>query len=428
MESLEINEFLTILDIDDFIRNYGLRSYNLCRLSNNTKSLGFTVPHTALISSSLSQELRSKINTPTFELNNVFNVPSDEIISAYYEKLFDYQKYLLEISNSVAHGNTPIIRGTSCGEGFNNLSFAGVCHSCVPKDCLDNKDKIIKGTAAVISSVYSPYAQYYFDIHNTPVQSLNVGLVLMELIPNPIFHVTAYVYSDEIRMRYIPTPKVGIVYSGGGELILNSENETNLLKKEFGSHFKIWQKTITILHDLPKIFDNKEAALDVELLIYEEFGKQKIGIVQVRPVSQPHFNNYFNHRNNNFSINILNSDILINESYLYHSFGKYKGEIIIIDSDYVFNADLDNKICLIEYNSGEGLFSFIKKLPHEIGSTGLIIMHPGNRPHDHFQYSIYEDARFSFVLHVDKSDVTNLKNGMMIEVASNAEIASIKIV
>lgn len=230
MKSLEINESLTILDADDFIRHYGLRSYNLCRLFNNAKSLGFTVPHTTLISSSLSSELRSKIDMPTSETKIFFNIPSIEIISAYYKKLFDYQQNLLEITNSVAHGGMPVIRGASCGEGFNNLSFAGVCHSCAPKDYSDNSDRIIKGAAAVIASVSSSYAKYYFDIHNIPSQISDVCLVIMELIPNAIFHVTAYVYLNEIRLRYIPTPKIGTVYSGGGELILNSDNEVNLLK------------------------------------------------------------------------------------------------------------------------------------------------------------------------------------------------------
>ncbi len=131
---------------------------------------------------------------------------------------------------------------------------------------------------------------------------------------------------------------------------------------------------------------------------------------------------------NNFLIDLSNSDIIIKESYLYHSFGRRKGEIKFIDYGYAFDSHLDNKICLIEYNSGEGLFSFIKKLPQEICLTALIIIHPENRPHDHFQYSICEDPRFPYVLHASKSDLAVLKNGMVVELVSNAKVVGIKII
>ncbi|MCX6756278.1 MAG: NUDIX domain-containing protein [Candidatus Nomurabacteria bacterium] len=57
---------------------------------------------------------------------------------------------------------------------------------------------------------------------------------------------------------------------------------------------------------------------------------------------------------------------------------------------------------------------------------GLIITHPKDRSHNHLQYSVYEDQRIKFVIHVNEELTSSLKNGMLVHMISNGNEATLK--
>ena len=231
METLKLNSHVIINNRDDFINNYGLRSYNLWKLIKGMDLLDYSVPVATLISASLSRELQFKIKEDDLYESEVYNLASNNLVQKYHEYLLNNYPELLSIAKEVNNGADPIIRGTSCGEGYNNLSFAGVCQSYIPKNILDDRTNVYNGLARVLSSVFSPYAQYYFNIHNVPPSGKDVGIIMMGMIDKPLFHATAYVYQSEIRIKYFFTPQTGAIYSGGGHVIINTDNENFVLAK-----------------------------------------------------------------------------------------------------------------------------------------------------------------------------------------------------
>lgn len=422
MEAIIIDS-LKIVDKNDFINNYGLRSYILWVLLRHSNELGFKVPDSHLVSSSLSVELSRYFSSLNIQVEKSMNylTSSESITSCYYNYLKDRYKNLIDLAMSVDKGKLPIIRGTSCAEGYNNLSFAGFCHSYIPKNNLSFEENIFRGFAKVLSSIYSPYSQYYFNSHNIPEIGKNIGIIMMQMISRPLFHVTAYVYPKEIRIKYFFTPMVGTLYKGGGDVIINGNNEDYILNSEFGGYDVIWKHTINVLRKLSLVIYEDSSPIDVEFLINEDKGVLSLNIVQLRKLSDIHIKNYEASRNSLFKTELRSiNDIVINKTYLYHSVINCLAEINV-SSVYIDNYMKDIiRVFVVNYQYGVGLFSFLNSLPKKMErKIGLIISHPSERSHDHLQYSIYEDSRIKFVIHVNGELTSCFKDGMIIHMISD---------
>ncbi|MEK7588353.1 MAG: hypothetical protein AAB438_00870, partial [Patescibacteria group bacterium] len=182
--------------------------------------------------------------------------------------------------------------------------------------------------------------------------------------------------------------------------------------------------TIDVLRKIPEVIENADCPIDVEFLIAQKEDLYELNIVQARKLSPVHLNNYL--CSQNFPMSNIAKQVLIPESFIYHSVGRFKGRLCTggFKSRWMKN-DLPN-IFMVKHDSGEGLFRFLEELPKDFCGVGLIVTHPEMRTHDHLQYSVYEDPRFSFVLHVEDSAVSNLKDGMILKVTSNGKRVSIE--
>lgn len=425
MNVLSINPSTDIINHTDFISRYGLRSYNLWKLIKLSNEIGYSVPKSVLIDCSLSQELYKSVGSLLKEktASEKYTLSSYLLMQSYTDYLSLKHQDIVEIAMDIDSGNSPIIRGTSCAEGYKNLSFAGVCHSSIPKSNLSIETNTYNGTAKVLSSVFSPYAQYYFKVHGIPRSKTDVGIIMMEMIDTPLYHATAYVYPSEIRIKYFFTPQTGTIYKGGGDIVVTTSNEDLVINSEFGNYSKIWHQVIEVLKKLPKSIYGTGFPVDVEFLISEDQGFCKINIVQIRPLSRIHFDNYSKSKNDS-AMNLSYGSKTIPESHLYHSFGNFFGEINVVENEIKNQQSMIPQIYVVKHDLGDGLFSFLKKISTK-EKVGLIVTHPKDRSHDHLQYSVYEDPRLSFVIHVEEKFTSELKDGMIVNIMSNGKIANI---
>ena len=430
MKTVKLNSNLFIKNVQKFIDGYGLRSYNLWKLAKSSERLGYNVPESFLISSDLSIESASHFDNLGIQLNKTQNYlhPDNVIFQCYHGFLSNNKKELVEIAKTVDDGIPPIIRGTSCAEGFKNLSFAGVCHSFFPKKDLSFEENTFNGFAKVLSSIYSPYAQYYFQSHDIPENGKNIGIIMMKVLEKPLFHVTAYVYRSVIRVKYFFTPQTGTLYKGGGDVFVNTENESMVLKSEFGQYEEIWKHTFDVLRQLPSVVYDDSCSVDVEFLITKNGENLNLNIVQIRKISDVHLRNY---EMSAISLPLKVEDplcsISINKSYLYHSVIDCLGEINV-SSDFKDGYMSEySRVFVVKHQLGKGLFSFLSSLPRKMDKKiGLIVTHPNERCHDHLQYSVYEDDRVEFVVHVNEELTSGLKDGIIVHMISNGDNAIIK--
>jgi hypothetical protein len=415
-KNLKLDSISVITDPVDFMAHYGLRSYNLWKLYKNASNLDYLVPSSLLISSDLSKEMRIKFSS---------KVSYDYRLKLYNEYLFYHREELVESSNIVDSVNPPIVRGTSCAEGYKNLSFAGVCHSAIPKDVNNLGDFLVKSTAQVIASVFNPYAEYYFKAHNIPTYGKNIGIIMMEMIKKPIFHATAYVYQSEIRIKYFFAPDTGTIYRGGKDIIISDKNHYSF-EKEFNEYSGIWKHTVEVLKSLPKCINGNDNPVDVEFLISLNNRRCELYIVQIRNISSIHCEN---HMISQKLPNLIQKDkdiIIAPESHLVHSIIDCTCEINLDKKRSTKNTSLTPTF-VVKHNMGEGLLSFVKNLPKKTNQQiGIIVSHPVPRTHDHFQYSIYEDQRIKFVIHCNEDLISKLKNGMIVHMKSNGKNATIE--
>lgn len=430
METIQLDSSLFVNDEQRFIDDYGLRSYNLWKLNKYSQEFRYKIPKSLFISSDLSKEISSyflRLGIPLNKSNN-YLLPDTVIFQCYLGFLVNNKKELIEIAMNVDDGIPPIIRGTSCGEGYKNLSFAGVCHSFFPKKNFSFEENIFTGFAKVLSSIHSPYAQYYFNSHNTPNNCRDVGIILMKVLENPLFHVTAYVYNSEIRVKYFFTPQSGTLYKGGGDVFVNDKNEDEVLRSEFGQYEEIWRHTFYVLRNLSSLVYQDSCPVDVEFLITKNGLVFDLNIVQIRKISDIHLKNYL--RSKDFSHLVVTDplhSIIVNKSFLYHS---------VIDCIGEINTSIDYKegymneftrVFVVKHQLGEGLYSFLNSLPLKMDKKiGIIVTHPNERCHDHIQYSVYEDERIEFVIHVKEKLTVGLKNGIIMNMKSNGNEAIIK--
>jgi len=85
------------------------------------------------------------------------------------------------------------------------------------------------------------------------------------------------------------------------------------------------------------------------------------------------------------------------------------------------------RIFVVKHELGESLFTFLSSLSLKMNKKiGLIITHPNKRSHDHLQYSVYEDDRIEFVIHINEELTSGLKNGIIVHMISNGNEAVIK--
>lgn len=428
METIKLDSILEIAKEEQFVKKYGLRSYNLWLLQKYSKHMGYKVPGSVLISSDLSIET-SKYLGIDFDIYSILNSNNylstdSNVLNIYYNQLLG-NKELISVAESVDIGNSPIIRGTSCAEGYKNLSFAGICHSYIPKTNLSLAENVTLGTAKVLASIHSPYAKYYFRVHNIPAEGKNIGIIMMKMLHNPLFHATAYVYPTEIRIKYFFTPQTGTVYHGGGDVVVTSENEEEVLGISFPMYKKVWKHTFKVLRNLLNRINSESSPLDIEFLIVGEKINPELNIVQVRKLSDVHFDNYKKSSTKN-TFFVSSRDILIGETHLYHSVIDCQSKINTSEN-YSSEGKIEKytEAFVVKYDSGEGLFSFVNSLPTEKVRIGLLVTHPDERSHDHFQYSIYEDERIKFIMHANEKLISRLENGMIVHVISNGKKAVI---
>lgn len=416
------------------IELYGRRSVSLAKLAAMSDEYGFFIPAFGVLPISFSNEVNTLYGEkrPSPEIRH-FLSQDPARLEFCKDILPQYMDKFLEYAMAIDPTGKPIIRGSSSEEEYNGLSFAGVCHSSIPKKNYSAIENIFHGVSKVIAGSFSHYADYYFSHHNIPQCGRDVALIFMEMINNPVVHATAYVYPEEIDIRYFLNPTVGAVYSGGYEMNIDlMKNIKAQLKNEAHFFEKEWLKAIEIFKDLCHTFYGKVTPLDIEFLISGEAKHYKIQIVQVRPISEPHLTNYRNSTEND----MITSDedfFLVPASHLYHSIGKVRGTIVKLNRGANENIvqwainNFSNPIFIVPHNLGEGSFEFLRSLPiTPMDPVSVLITHPDCRTHDHLQYSVYEDRRLRVVIHCSNAIDNWVGDECEVEICSTGKQAIIK--
>lgn len=255
----------------------------------------------------------------------------------------------------------------------------------------------------------------------------------MKMVETPIIHAAAYVYPDELRIRYFINPVVGTNYVGGYEMLLKRDGFSASQLPEHTQGFpKIWTHIANTLWSLQDSFYEKPVPLDVEFLVDRENGREVFHIVQIRPVSRPHEKNYLQSLALSQTGIKIQGEFLISNSHLYHSVGEVtNGQVIDLRDCRSFpdlKKVLENVIfpvILVSHQGGEGTFELLARLPEHSQVAALLITHPEERQHDHLQYSVYEDRRLNMIIHCSQDTISNISNGDKVMIKSNGNQASI---
>lgn len=421
--------------LEEMARTCGRRSAVLAKLKTIAKDFGFSVPEFLVIPVSFAHEINEHYKeTADNGENPGYLALSDKRVNAYQSLVEPHLSEIASAIKTITSAN-PILRGSSSLEGSNSLSFAGVCKTVIPSKDIGLEDYLKIGIAKVLAGSFTPYANYYLSHHDIHFTGRDVGLIVMKLVAMPIIHGAAYVYPDELRVRYFLNPIVGSPYIGGHEMILKRDGFSSATLPDHAEGFQeIWRHIANVFWNLHDYFYGEPVPIDMEFLVDQDNGKNAFHIVQMRPISRPHERNYLQARALLGVPEKAQAGIVVPPSHLYHSVGEVE-EGLVIDtrgsSRLPYLGDMiegiPHPVFLVSHQRGEGTFSFLKALPHHLRNGVALITHPEHREHDHLQYSVYEDRRLDMVIHCDERMLAGIAHGDKIAVTSNGNTASLNI-
>lgn len=406
-----------------FANKYGSRALSLMQLTRIGRDIGFCVPEFGMIPTDFSKMINRECevvdDSPKSQKNYL-----TERGSICKKVLWEHSNTLVEYAHRFSDDRRPIIRGTSSVEGYNDLSFAGVCKSTIPSKgnlCEYGVIKeLIKSFATVATGCFSEFANYYFAHHSIPGSGRNVGIILMKVVDNPILHATAYVYYNEIAINCYST-KFGYFemrVDFNGVPVGGFEKNALQFLREFG-------EVNHILKELYAKFYKNFTPIDVEFLMDKKSNTQRMQIVQIRPISPPHLSNY-NNSNEIMLPNKIGDYFVINPSHLMHSVGRTSGTVIKLrhSSDKVdvrqYLKEFSSPIFVVGHDAGRGSLQLLNSLPDNLErQLTVVVTHPDSRMYDHMQYVMYEDRRVGMLLHCSEDIDKWMRNKDEVSICSN---------
>jgi len=383
------------IDREEIRSIFGERSWGLMRLLDFSGFIGkFVVPRFTLtpISYSRTHEIVSSASENPFKISEgdrsqLAHSISDEVANE-----------ILSIFNEA-----PIIRGTSQKEGAYDFSFAGVCQSYIPKKDISTINNIKNGIATVLLGPTTQYSQYYFKQHGFVKDTYDVGIICMDFVSDPQYHITAYVTQHVIALRGFCAH--GNNSMGGFEIVFDRNG-----KDQNDNHLNIpnmsldmFDRLMSSLMYLSDHFYVRPQGVDVELLI-DEHGI--INIVQIRKLCI----SYVNSVQNAYKFRLST----IESGHIPFSVGQYSGPLRDAHKD----AIVSNCIYYVYHNGGFGTFKFLKSIGSQTGIVLFVIHRRDSFTHDHTIYSLLEDERIQAVFHVFEDEVGMYK-GKIINVFSS---------
>ncbi len=414
------------------LKKYGERPVMLAKLNELTQVGGFSVPKFGVLPISFSVECNTR--SEALKALQGESLTYEERVMLIESALAPEITSLLKLAIENGLGEKPILRASYPNEGlYNELSFAGVCQSAIPKAGTDPIQHMCSGMARILSGNFTTYAQYYLRLHSLDATNPAVSVVIMKMIERPILHATAYVYEDEVCLRYFVDPEVGHEYAGGYEAIVSRKGADITKLPGLPSSFSnIWKRIFKVFALLYQSFYGKSTPLDIEFLIDQNDSILTINVVQIRRISTPHLCNKIA----NYELDqIERFDIFVSRSHVYHSVGKLSGRIVDMREKtreamvaYMMDGVEPNSIFIINHEKGKKTLDFLRFLPKNIESrVAILIGHPKIRSHDHLQYAIFEDHRFQIIVHCEEQQLGLLHEGDLVTIEASGKQVGIKI-
>ncbi|HEX6462669.1 MAG TPA: hypothetical protein VFZ58_05405 [Candidatus Saccharimonadales bacterium] len=400
----------------------GQRAWYLTEARKIERDLGFSTSNFTVIPESLFEQvgidLPESFHDSLPQEGKDFRSVNSRLVDYFAQKLHPHIVELEQFASPLA-GQDIIVRPSPLDEGNRmDLSFAGVFKGYMPlRPGLGRTEHLLYGTAAMLAGRFTDYSGYYHTRHD--IQSRRkVGAILMEPFFNlqtesPLLHGTAYVLDDHIRNEYNVTPEPGMIQRDS-DLIVERGRERWYSKSDVSleASLDFPDRITTALKGLRDYFKHP---LDVEYLVDP---KGDLYIVQLRPISERHLNNWK-------ALPQIDEAGLPHRTAIINSIGGIEGRVVDLrDSTNDIGAIDSNSILVINHEriqTGMDTETLCKLMAqYSPSNLRVIIDHGDKRARDHLQYAVAEDPSIDFLVQTSDPSITqSLRHGEEMKIISN---------
>ena len=317
-------------------------------------------------------------NTKDFNLVNNFYVENNVFEEYWKKKNSDELVGILCDGLNLLNNNRVFVHPCPIDETLNlGYSFAGVYKSYKPYYCLSGHDNITFAIERLLDDRFSYYAEYYYQ-KNKLIDTRKIDLFISCENEEICGYGTGYVDSKKVIFQYYDSPLS--IYRKEAKKVKGRKDDllylTNHLQKKIMLALFSVQEQINDIVDVEFVFDRNLNIIVNEVRLLSDAHRKKWNLI-----SEPKW---------------IYGNV---KSIFLNSIGKIRRRTKIWNEKIFLEnkIDIDNDVLCVNYESDKQLLNIFEQIGDTAG-IAIIISYPVYLVDNHFNYIIYEDNSFEFVL------------------------------